>query len=196
MRKNRDNNQSSHVETKMDTCKQKLTRLQNDVFRLLCVKAGGVLNQREIAKGLHVSPTAVAKSLPALEKEGLLTMTKDKKMNLVNVELNRENPKAIAFKRIENLKMICETDFVASIEERFPSCAIILFGSYSKGEDTKKSDIDIAIIRSKRKTIDLAPYEKMLERKIYLHCYEHFDMDKNLKTNIINGLTLSGMVGP
>ena len=42
----------------------------------------------------------------------------------------------------------------------FPGCAIILFGSYSRGEDIlgledlgNMSDIDIAVIGNKRKTI-------------------------------------------
>src|SRR3989338_5785122 len=170
----------------MDTYKQKFTRLQNEIFALLCVRTGTVLNQREIAKLLHVSPTAVAKALPVIEKDGLLKVRKDKKMNLAKVELNRENPRAIAFKRVENLRNLYETGLVEFIEERFPGCAVMLFGSYSKGEDTQKSDIDIAVIGSKTKAVDLTKYETLLERKIYLHFYENLNINKNLKTNIIN----------
>jgi len=58
-----------------------------------------------------------------------------------------------------------------------------LFGSYSRGDDTEKSDIDIAII-GKEKRIDLEMYEKLLEKTIFLHFYDSLDkIDKNLIEN-------------
>ena len=177
----------------MDRYKQKLTQLQSSIFRLLCMKAGISLNQREIARLLAVSPTAVAKALPALQ--GLLNVTKSRKMNLVNVTLNRENAKAIAFKRVENLKLLYESGVVDFVYERFPGCAVVLFGSFSKGEDTENSDIDVAIIGSKPKRVDLTLYEKLLERKVYFHYYESLDkISHELRMNILNGITMIGVV--
>ena len=63
----------------------KFTQLENMIFRLLCVNAGKYLNQREIAKILKVSPTAVAKSLPKLEKDGLIEVKKVGKINLMQI---------------------------------------------------------------------------------------------------------------
>jgi len=176
----------------MDIYKLKLTRLQNEIFRLLCIKAGKAINQRAIANALKVSPTAISKSLTTLEKERLIIVKKDSKMNLTLIELNRENPLAIGLKRAENLKMIYESGIIDFLEEKFPGDVIILFGSYSYGGDYYNSDIDIAI-GAKQKEVDLDKFEKMLEREININTYQNFkDINKNLRSNIFNGITLGG----
>ena len=183
------------MDTKMNANKFKFTKLQNEIFKLLCIKVGTLLNKREIARLLKVSPTAVAKSLPALEKVNLIKVEKDKKINLTLIELNRNNPETIVFKRVENLKLIYESGLADFLEEKFPGCLIILFGSYSLGEDTEKSDIDIAIIRAKEKPLDLKKFEQVLKRNVFLHFYEGLDeINKHLKSNIFNGITLSGVI--
>ncbi|MBI2207874.1 nucleotidyltransferase domain-containing protein [Candidatus Woesearchaeota archaeon] len=177
----------------MDMYKQKFTKLQNEIFRLFCIKAGISLNQRGIARMLKVSPTAVAKSLPLLEKEGLVNVQKSKGMNLISVSFNRDNIKAMELKRAENLKLVYESFLLEFLEEKFPGCAIILFGSYSRGEDTVKSDIDLAIIGSKEKEVSLTKFDKMLERIVFLHFYLSLkDIKKELRENLLNGIVLAG----
>jgi len=179
----------------MDMYKLKWTRLQNEIFRFLSIKSGSSLNQREIAAALHVSPTAVSKAVIGLEKEGLIRINKNPRMNLTLIELNRDNPKAIELKRVENLKMIYESGMVDFLEERFPGTAIILFGSYSYGEDTTQSDIDIAVIGAKQKEINLENFEKLLEKEININFYEDFKgIHKNLMSNILNGIILVGRI--
>jgi len=179
----------------MDTYKLKFTKLQNEIFRLLCIKSGIVLNQREIARLLKVSPTAVSKVTKELEKEGLIKVIKNKTMNLFSIELNRDNEKAMMFKRVENLKMIYESGILKFLEEKFPGSTIVLFGSYSRGDDTITSDIDLAIISSKDKEIDLEKYNKLLEREIRINFYPGWkEIHKNLKENILNGIILVGGV--
>ena len=51
----------------MDIYKIKWTSLQTEIFSLLCLKAGEKLSQREIAKILEISPTAVANSIKDLK---------------------------------------------------------------------------------------------------------------------------------
>ena len=58
--------------------KLKLTNLQQDILRLLFIKAGNSLNQRRIANLLEVSPPAVMKAIPRLEKENLIKIEQDK----------------------------------------------------------------------------------------------------------------------
>jgi len=72
----------------MDIYKLSFTKLQNEIFRLLCIKTGIILNKRRIAKMLKVSPTAIAKSLPTLEKKGLIKAEKDPQMNLTYIQFN------------------------------------------------------------------------------------------------------------
>lgn len=150
-------------------------------------------NGRGIAKELKVSPTAVANALPELEKEGLIRVEKSKTMNLFSIEFNRDSRNAIDLKRVENLKQIYESGLISFLEEKFAGGTIILFGSYSLGWDVSKSDIDIAIIGRKDKTIDLGRYEKLLGRKIIINFYPSFkDIHKHLRNNILNGILLSG----
>lgn len=179
----------------MYSYKLKFTRLQNEVFRVLCIKVGKTLNQRALAKTLGVSPTAIAKSLKNMGKEGLIKIEKSKTMNLTSIQFNRDNPLAISFKRIENLKQILESGIMDFLEEKLTGCVIVLFGSYSTGEDKYDSDIDIAVIGSKEKEIELERFDKLFERKIYIHYYESINkIDRNLRQSIINGITLQGII--
>ena len=70
--------------------------------------------------------------------------------------------------------------------------AIILYGSYAKGEAIESSDIDIFII-GKEKEINLDEFEKKLGKNIHLI----FDPDtkhipKELMNNLANGVILKG----
>ena len=171
----------------------KFTRLQNEIFRLLSIKSGEKLNKRTIANLLKVSPTAVSKSLMLLEKEGLVKIEREEKMNLSLVRLNREDSRAIGLKRAENLKMLYESGLVEDLEEKFPGSTIILFGSYAYGDDTIKSDVDIAVIGCKDKEIDLDNFERLLEREIRINFYKDFKkIHEHLKENLYNGIILKG----
>ena len=175
--------------------KLKLTNLQQEILRLLFVKAGISLNQRQIANFLEVSQPAVMKALPDLEKESLIKIKQDKETRRWSIEINREHHKVMQLKRSDNLKLIYETGFVDFLEKEFAGAAIILFGSYSRGEDIINSDIDIAVIGRKEKEVNLEKYENWLERKININFYGSFkDIHKHLKENLCNGIMLIGGV--
>lgn len=186
----------------MDMYKLKWTRLQLEIFRFLCIKAGQILNLREIARGLGVSPTAVSKSIGLLEKEGLIKVVRSKKIKLLSIQFNRDSSLAIELKRVENLKLIYESRLNEFLFNEFPGTTIILFGSYSRGEDVwigeaieNRSDIDIAIIGSKSKEIDLTKFEQILERTVTINFYKSWsEIHKYLKNNILNGIILTGGV--
>ena len=184
----------------MDMYKVKWTRLQTEIFRFFCIKSGQILNLRKTAKSLKASPTAVSNALVELEKEKLLIVKKSKTMNLLSIEFNRDNKQTIELKRAENLKMIYQSGLSEFLFNKFPGCTIILFGSYSKGEDVwigetieNRSDVDIAIIGTKEKKIDLTKFNKLLERTVFINFYKSWnDIHKHLKENILNGINLSG----
>lgn len=179
----------------MDTIKLKFTRLQAEIFRLLCIKAGSSINQNNMAKELKVSPTAISKAIKYLEKENLAKVVKSKTMNLILIELNRDNIKAMQMKRVENLKQIYESGLIEELEGTFQGATIILFGSFSRGDDTISSDIDLAVIGRKEKEVDLRKLENMFKRKIIINFYPNLkDIHKNLRENICNGIVLSGGV--
>ena len=173
--------------------KLKFTTLQEEIFRYLCIKAGASFNARGIALPLGVSLPAIIKSLPGLKKEGRVIIQQDKASKRWSIELNRDNKRVIQLKRAENLKMLYESGFADFLEEKFAGAAIVLFGSYSRGDDTTNSDIDIAIIGRKSKEVGLTELEKLLERKISLNFYDSFkEIHKHLKESIFNGIILSG----
>ena|SRR3989338_3090436 len=177
----------------MDIYKVKWTILGERIFSLLCLKSGERLSQREAAKMLKVSPTAVANSVRDLEKGRLVKIEKTKTINFIS--FNRDEPKAIDLKRVENLKNIYTSGLSAYFERELAGGTIILFGSYSTGEDTGKSDIDIAVVERKDKILHLEEYEKILNRKINVNFYGSWkDINKNLKNNILNGILLHGSV--
>lgn len=160
------------------------------------------MNLRGIARPLKVSATAVSNALKELEKEEVIKVKKSRTINLLSIEFNRDNYKAVQLKRVENLKMVYESGLADFLYNEFPGCTIIVFGSYSLGEDVwfgekdeRSSDIDIAIIGTKGKEVDLAKYGKLLERIISINFYKSWeDIHKHLKENILKGIILSGGV--
>jgi predicted nucleotidyltransferase len=171
----------------------KLTNLQQRILRLLFVKSGSSLNALGVARALGVSQPAVSKSLPGMIEDNLIKVEKDKNSGRLSIELNRDNYKVMQLKRVDNIRLIYETGLGDFLEKEFAGATIILFGSYSRGEDTNTSDIDIAVIERKEKSIDLEKFEDIFERKININFYDSFkNIHKNLKENIFNGIILYG----
>lgn len=175
--------------------KLKLTSLQQEILSLMFVKAGTQLNQRQISKILEVTPPAVMKALPDLEKLDFIKLAKDKETKRKSIELNRDSHKVMQLKRIDNLKKIYDSGLFDYLEKKYAGASIILFGSYSRGEDMVNSDIDIAIVGRKEKHIDLTKFETFFERKINLNFYESWKkIHQHLKENLCNGILLAGGV--
>jgi predicted nucleotidyltransferase len=137
----------------------------------------------------------VIKALPELKNLDLIKLQQDKESKRWSIELNRDNTKVMQLKRVDNLKQIYESGLSDFLEVAFAGSTITLFGSYSRGEDTIKSDIDIAIVGRKEKDVDLTKFENILERKININYYDSFSsIHKNLRENIFNGIVLVGGV--
>ncbi|MBT4539509.1 winged helix DNA-binding protein [Candidatus Woesearchaeota archaeon] len=173
----------------MERYKVRFTRLQQEIFRLFCVRTGKKLSQRKVAEYLLVSPTAIANSIPELEKAGLIKRNKSSEMNLNLVELNRDDQRTIQLKKVENLKRLYESGLVNKLIEQYPGCTIVLFGSYAKGEDLFNSDIDFAVIGTKKKS----SISKGLEKELRINTYQSWSkISKELKESICNGIVLAG----
>lgn len=150
------------------------------------------LHLREVARRTGLSATGAMKILGALEKERLLQ--KERTAFMVVYRGNYDNERFMALKRSLNLYSLYSCDLVSSLVEfyRIPEC-IILFGSYGKGEDTKESDIDIAVITGLKDYPELEIYEDCLKRKISLHLIENTKNEKKEFINsLANGIVLYG----
>jgi len=177
----------------MDRYKLKFTNLQNEIFRLLCIKSGASLNQREISNILKFSPTAVSKSLVYLQENNFIILEQDPISKRFAINLNRDNQFVMQLKRVDNLKLIYESGLADVLQKEYAGASIILFGNYSRGDDTIKSDIDLAVIGRKDKKIDLTKFEKYLEREININFYSSLKtVHKELRENICNGIVLIG----
>lgn len=177
----------------MEVYKLKWTVLGQEIFALLCLRAGEKLSQRDIAGIVKASPTAVANSLAEIKKDNLITFEKTKTINFIS--LNRNERRALELKRVENLRNVYTSGLLGILENELPGATIFLFGSYSRGEDTNTSDIDLAVIGRKEKIIGLSGYEKSLNRKINISYYASWKkIGEYLKNNILNGIILHGGV--
>jgi predicted nucleotidyltransferase len=146
---------------------------------------------REIARLCKLSPNTVLSELKKLKKEGIIKT--ERSANLLLAGVNFDSEKYRTKKMIFNLESVYDSglvDYLAKFYEN--SKAIILFGSYRRGEDISTSDIDIAIITLDKKRPDAALYEKKLKRSINLHLISLKEISEEFFNNLINGIVLKG----
>ncbi len=147
---------------------------------------------REISRKVAIAPPSVKRYLNDLEKEKLIVKTKHRIHGYPVYYANRENEEFKFLKRTDTIIKIKESGLIDYISESCIPDVIILFGSASKGEDLKESDIDLFVLSGKEK-IDLLQFEKKINRKINIFFSEGFNkLSKELKNNIINGIILKG----
>ena len=147
---------------------------------------------REISRKIKLAPKSVKLYLKELEKENLIVKRKHRVHNYPVYYANRDNDYFKFLKRLNIIRRIKESGLLNYLDETCMPDVIILFGSASKGEDVKDSDIDL-FLQCKEKKTDLMKYEKELKRKINLFFEDNFDkLSNELKQNIINGAKLKG----
>src|SRR3989338_379810 len=150
----------------------------------------------DISRSVGLAHTSVKKNLDKLLKLGLIIEYVEKKgeRKFPLYKANLDNKIFKKYKIIYNISSILESKLIESIEEKLMPRSIVLFGSYLRGEDIEKSDIDI-FIECKKEELDISLFEKKLGRKIELHFNDNFNSySKELKNNITNGMVLSGFL--
>lgn len=150
----------------------------------------------DISRNLGLAHTSVKKNLIQLVKINLVKQRilnrGGRKFPVYNANINNNQFKKL--KIISNITAIFESSLVNFIEEKLTPKSIVLFGSYSRGEDTEDSDIDI-FVECNQEELDLKLFEKKLKRKLQLHFKKDFtSFPKELKNNIINGVVLNGFL--
>ncbi len=149
---------------------------------------------KDISRNINLAHTSVKKHLETLKKEEIIIETTEirGKRQFPLFQANFQNKKYQENKQIHNLIAIKESRLIDFLKDNLMPKNVILFGSYARGEDVEDSDIDL-FIETKRKTMNLSKFEKILNRKIQLHFNEEFKNYSNeLKNNIINGIILQG----
>ena len=146
---------------------------------------------RELSRNVELNPNTVSSIIAGLERGGVVEVKMKK--HLKEIKLNFENEKVVFMKRIFNLSMIYDSGLLDYLVKNFSSKSIVVLGSYSRGEDIEKSDIDIVVDTNNKKQVDLGKFEKKLGRKIHLLFYDK-KMSSEFFNNLINGVVLYGVI--
>ena len=145
---------------------------------------------RELSRKSGISPPTVLTIVEILKKNNLVKTYKKGNMKIVKASGSAD---FIRDKRIDNLSQIYETKIVDYLNDLYENPqSIILFGSFSRGDDIEKSDIDIAVITKTHKESDMKNFEKKLSRKVSIHEINVKKVSKEFYNNLINGIVIHG----
>ncbi len=153
----------------------------------------------ELSERLGISKTTANKTIRLLEEEGFVNIDVIGRVWRIscNVEHRYNYTRKIAY----NLIRVYESGIIEEIHKRFQNPrAIILFGSYRKGDDNEKSDIDVAIEvlgNSGMRVEELGVIENFGYREnvtVNMIVFSRKNVDTNLFTNIANGILLEGVL--
>lgn len=147
---------------------------------------------REYSRIMKITPPTASKLLKELELEGLLKKRIDRGYLLFRA--NREDSTLKDLSKIywkQKLK-----DVIEDINSQLYDPTIILFGSLTKLETKKDSDIDLAVFTNINKNINLEKFEKSFKRKIQLFKFKSISdiNSKELKMNILNSYVIQGVM--
>lgn len=148
----------------------------------------------EISKKAQLSHTSVKNHLITLKNLSIIKESIERKgkrkFPLYKADINNKNYREN--KKLYNIFQLRNLGLINYLKDRLMPRAIVLFGSYQKGEDVESSDIDL-FVGCKEENLDLLKFKRKLKRNIQLHFKENFkDYPPELKNNIINGLVLDG----
>ena len=155
----------------------------------------------DLSADLKIAKTTASKVVSQLVEEGFLI--KEDLGNVWRISCNqvKDNNYTYSRKIGYNLIRVYESGILNSIHEVIKnSRAIILFGSYRKGDDTEKSDMDIAVEilgDEDIKIYQLGILPELGYRKnvpVNLHVFSRNKIDLNLFANIANGIVLEGFL--
>jgi len=148
------------------------------------------LRVREIERTLRLPLPSVIRYCKKLEQEDILAINKIGNSNFYTASRSETY---ILGKKLYNIKQVYESGLIEYLKVELSNPAIVLFGSYAKGEDVEESDIDIYIETPSKKQLNLKKFEKFLKRKIQIFRHKNLKEISNphLANNIINGITLN-----
>ena len=150
----------------------------------------------EIVREAKVTRAVANKWLQKYMKEGLLKRTKEKgKFPYLTAGSN--NPVYYSWKRLYALEQLYRSGLIQQLVALKNAKAVIIFGSFIKGDWYKDSDIDIFIFGNSS-GFDKKHCEIQLQRNIELHIFKNKTEIKDVKTglikNIINGYLVKGQI--
>ncbi|MBI2675963.1 MAG: nucleotidyltransferase domain-containing protein [Candidatus Aenigmarchaeota archaeon] len=167
--------------------------IAREILRFLFQNPAGEFAYRELERKTGLSIGTVSTYVGELAKEGLIKTRKSS--NSILVKANLDNPLFIHLKRAYNIEVLYSSGLVEHLAYSLRPDAMVVFGSYSRGEDDEKSDIDIAIIHGRETISDVRRFEKILERKINMVRLKSLKGSrKEFVNSLANGIVLAGAI--
>ena len=159
------------------------------ILRVFFKTPEGKFHIRQLSRITKISAPGLLKILKKLISEGILVSEKSKIARYISAS---KSENFIHMKRVYNLYAIYESGLIEFIRKEYeePEC-VVLFGSYARGEDISKSDIDIAVITKLRKNSDTSQFSS-LKRKIDVHEINPRNSEKEFLNTLSNGIVLYG----
>ena len=134
------------------------------------------IHLRALARKLKISSSTAKIALEDLKKKGLILEEK-----IANLRIFKSNLNTIKFREIKKLINLEEIEpLVEEIKNKTNIISLVLFGSYAKGTNTEKSDIDLLLITNKKINIKTRLYKK----EINLLQYKPYKWKEKIKKDI------------
>ncbi len=145
---------------------------------------------RELARLTGLSAPGVKKILRKLEKEGLVVIGKGKVAQSIRAS---KTPRFVFLKRLYNLNALWNSGLIVLLTNAYEEPeAIVVFGSYAKGEDASRSDIDIAVVTRKHMKVSTVKVENVLGRPLHIIEVDLSRAEPEFLNALANGVVLSG----
>ncbi len=172
---------------------------KNKIIEVLFMYPEKEFSLSDLAREAGVSKANIGDILSEFREAGLITIEKLSK--IWRIKSNQTNWRYVRSKIVYNLNFVYRSGLVEFLIDYFKNPkAIVLFGSFRKGEDLSNSDMDIAIETDEDKEYEvtglreLLEFEKILGRKIQLHLFNRKKIDISVFNNIANGIILWGFL--
>ena len=172
---------------------------KNKVIEVLFKYPEKEFSLSDLAKEAEVAKANIGNILEELKKTGFINIEKLSK--IWRIKANQKNLLYIRSKIVYNLNFIYRSGLVDFLMDYFKNPkAIVLFGSFRKGDDLSNSDVDVAIESDEVEEYkivglkELSEFEKSIGRKIQIHLFNRENIDINVFNNIANGIVLLGFL--
>jgi len=172
----------------------KLNNIKNKIKEYFFVNPTSKLRVRQIEREIKSPLPSVIRYSKELEKENILKI-----LDISGIKFYTADRSSEAFlieKKLFNIKKLFDSGMISYLKHEYSNPTMVVFGSYSKGEDIENSDIDLYIETEKKHDFKLGKFEKYLKRRIQVFNYPNIDKVSNphLSNNIINGIILNGFL--
>ncbi len=143
---------------------------------------------REISRKAELAPKSVLNYLKKLTGDGLVRRVEAEPYPYYKANFGSEEFRFQ--KTLYNLSLLHESGLTGLLWEELQPKALVLFGSFARGENTEKSDVDI-FVNGMEAEVDLSGFEKLGKVSLFFE-KEFSSLSRELKNSIANGVVLKG----